>query len=202
MDKQRRVQPSALHPSPGFLRRDLPPVQIVDVSGLPEGGRTTSGYAEFKISTPEARCRIKGVVRWVPAADNSRTRPEDYWFLAGVPPAPYTLFGATGLWLAKRDDVDLGGRGLAPVENLMGDLFAPARIQRGCLGFFFEVETAAHELWGRLEADCGNFPGDGRWVVKAAADAVEEMAREEWDRLTCRFYLSCITGLQLANPQF
>ena len=200
MDRERRVLPSALHPSPGFLRRDLPPIQIVDVSGLPAGGRTTSGYAEFKISTPEARCRIKGVIRWVPDASNPRTRPEDYHYLAGAPLAPYSLFAGTGLWLAKRDDVDLGGRGLAPVENLMGDIFAPVLVQRGCLGIFFEVETAAQEIWGRFLCDCTNGPGDGRWVVKAAADAVEEMSREEWDRLTCRFYITGV-GINLTNPQ-
>lgn len=196
MDSQRRVQPSALHLSPGFHRRDLPPLVLATVLGTSQTGN--SGTCEFMVGTPEVRCRLKGLLRWVPAAGNVLSAPEDYYFLQGG--MPFSRFGASTLWLAKRDDVDMGGRGLRPVENLLGDIFGPVPIpDPGCMGFLFEAETAAPEIWGRLTIDCSGSPGDGAWVLSVAADAVHPMTEEEWARVNSRMYLRG-GGLLLANP--
>lgn len=199
MDSQRRVQPSAMHFSPGFHRKDLPPIVLAEVSL--DGGRILplSGTVDFMVGTPEVRCRIKGLLRWVPAANNLLRQPADYHYLSGG--VPTSRFGGTQLWLAKRDDVDLGGCGFAPVENLLGDIFGPVPVpERGCLGFVFEAETTVPEIWGRFTVDCLAMPGAGRWVLSAAADGVDQMTAEEWARVSCRFYLRAEGGLVLQNP--
>lgn len=196
MDSQRKVQPSALHYSPTLQRRDLSPLVLADCAAE---GRAADGVAEFAITTPEVRCRIKGVIRWVPSAANPLTRPDDYHYMSGAPPLPTSRFAGTGLWLAKRDDVDLGGRGMAPVENLLGDIYTPWLVDRGCLGILFEAETAAMELWGRFYVDLGGFPGPGAWVLKAAANAVEPMNDTEWARVSSRFAIRG-QGIRLSPP--
>jgi hypothetical protein len=198
MDSGRHVQPSALHLSPGFHRKDLPPVVIADVL---DQGRATLGDAEFVVGTPEVRCRIKVLLRWVPAAHNPWKSPDDYHFLAGAPAVPVSRFGPTSLWLAKRDDVDMGGRGCAPVENLAGDIFAGLPIpDRGCLGFVCEAETTVQEIWGRLHLETTS-TGPGRWVLAAAADAMEQLSEREWDRVSTRFFCRVIQGAVLSSPQ-
>lgn len=201
MDSQRKVQSSALHYSPGFHRKDLPPIALAEVSLPPRAALSAAGTCEFRVGTPEVRCRIKGTLRWVPGAANPLTQPDDYHYLSGGPPAvPFSRFGETSLWLAKRDDVDLGGRGLAPVENLAGDIYAGLPVpDRGCLGFVFEAETTVPEIWGRFHVDCRSLPGAGRWVLSAAADAVDQMTDEEWARVSSRFYLAASNGLYLIS---
>ncbi len=196
----RRVQPSALHPSPGFHRRDLPPVVVAEVA-LDDRTRAWSGTAEFAVGTPEVRARIKGLLRWVPDASNPLTLPEHYWLL-DPGGAHINLFGTTNLWLAKRDDVDHGGRGLMPVENLAGDRYAGLPIpEPGCLGWVFEAETTVPEIWGRFQIDASGGIGAGRWVLSAAADAVDPMTEGEWDRVCSRFYVKVQRGLLLSNGQ-
>jgi len=160
----------------------------------------TTADVEFVVGTPEVRCRVKILLRWEPGADNPAVSPDDYHFLAGAPPVPVSRFGTTDLWLAKRDDVDLGGRGCAPVENLAGDIYAGLPIpDRGCLGFVCEAETTVQEIWGRVHLDTLN-TGTGRWVVAAAADAVDQMTEEEWARVSTRFFSRLIRGARMSGP--
>jgi|WetSurMetagenome_2_1015567.scaffolds.fasta_scaffold25843_3 hypothetical protein len=195
----RRVQPSALHLSPCFHRKDLPCQVLANVRIPPAEASIFDGDVEFVVGTPEVRCRVKGLLKWVPAATNPYVLPEHYHFLYGGPPAvPFSRFGQTSLWLAKRDDVDLGGRGCMPVENLVGDIYAGVPIpERGCLGFVFEVEVAVPEIWGRFHIDTADDPGEGRWVLSAAIDAVEQMDEVEWNRVSCRAFVRAIGGLVL-----
>jgi hypothetical protein len=198
MDSGRHVERSALHYSPGFHRKDLPPVVLANVIDVP--ARSRSGDAEFVVGTPEVRCRIKILLRWVPAAQNLLVNPGDYHFLVGG--VPTSRFGATSLWLAKRDDVDMGGRGCMPVENLAGDIYAGLPIpDRGCMGYICEAETVAQEIWGRLVVDVNGLPGAGRWVLAASADAIEQMTEEEWARVSTRFFARAIRGAELSAAQ-
>jgi hypothetical protein len=202
MDRTRAGYPSALHPSARFHRRDLPPLVLANVDGTDaRSEHPTGGQAQFVVGTPEVRCRIKATVLWIPAPENPLVLPDVYWSLQGMPPAPVCRLDGCGLWVAKREDTALGGRAFSPVENLAGDIFQPAPLEVGCLGWTVEAETAADEIYGRLTITTTHEPGAGRWVVRAAADAVEEMTGPEWDRVTSRFFIRALQSCHLSNPE-
>lgn len=202
--RDRVVQSSALHPSPELEHHDLPSIELCEIFEssyrgspivLPNGivipGNHTSGDVEFVVVTPEVRSRIKGVLLFIPGAGLPVT-PDAYW--PDAPAAP--LFGATNLWLAKREDEPVlgGGMGAVPVENLAGSIVAGQPIpDPGCLGYIFEVETTANEIWGRLHIDSEHLRS-GRWVLKVAADAVYPMTPFEWKRVCSRFARRVVRG--------
>ncbi len=200
MLRDRSGYPSALHPSKNFHRKDLPPLRLAEVF-VDTRPWAQTGIAEFAISTPEVRCWIKGALVWTPGAANPLTLPEDYWFIdAGL---PFSRFHDCSLWLTKRQDCPLNGRGCENVENLLGDIFNFAPIpQPGCLGYLFEVQTTAEEIWGRVNLSAVNAPGAGQWMLLACADLESaEVTKEEWDRLTSRFYAKALKTCQLSWGQ-
>lgn len=198
MGRDRIVQPSALHLSPELRHIDLPPVQVVNVLASREAPSSPqTGVAEIVVQTPETRCRVKGVLLWVPRSTNLLVSPADYW-----PAGPRNLFGATSIWLAKRDESAVNGRGAIPVENLAGDIFAGLQIpEPGCLGWMFEVQTSGQEVWGRFAVDA-TATGAGQWMLKATCDAIDPMTDVEWNRVHSRFACRVVSGavLQEGRP--
>jgi len=190
--RERNAEPSALHLS-SMHRKDLPPQILAMVTA---GDRSPiTGVVEFKVTTPEVRCFVKGVLLWCPDAGNPLKAPADY-FTSGP---PSSKFANTALWLAKREMSAIDGVGMVPVENLLGSFYARSPIPApGCLGFMFEAKTAAQEIWGSFFIDT-SFIGPGTWRIFASADAVDPMTAVEWARVNARFAIQVQAGLTLSN---
>jgi hypothetical protein len=203
--------PSALHPSPGFHRRDLP-AQLLCRSTLPLDGRTVigTGTAQFVVTTPDVRARVKLDLIFVPDAAVQAAFPDLLGHFWGTKLAPVNLFDKCALWLTKRGEPGIHG-GHVNVENLLGDIYDGEPIpEPGCLGYHVEAETCAEELWGRVhfgDAEEGfAVPmGLGVWYVRAAAHGYEQMSEGEWERVVSRFAIrveqSCVVTGELPPRQ-
>lgn len=189
--RRRIVQPSALHPSGEFQRRDLPAIDVAFVAGVGGQGPQT-GYAEFVMATPEVRCRIRGSLIFVPqlpGVDLISTM----WDAGGK-------FGGSALWLAKRDEATNGSAERVPVENLVGAYGALRPIpDPGCLGFTFDLEVCADEVWGRFLVDSTLMDFPGKWVLRPSAVAYQAMTDVEWNRLLGRFSVRALHAPTLAG---
>lgn len=180
--------PSANHPSPGFHRRNLPALVVGRI--VHDENVAVTDDAEFVVTTPEVRARVRIDLVWCPdvsvAAPNE---PETYWGTSG---AKANLFDGCTLWLTKRAEATQHGVGCVNVENLVGDIYAPADIpEPGCLGYHVEAETCAEEIWGRFAVG-GVSPAPsglplGVWVLRVACDQKDEMTEDEWNRVLGKF---------------
>jgi len=183
----RQVMRSAFHPTPGLHRKNLPSLILGRISDDFGRVQTTFGLARFVVTTPEVRCLTRIDLHWCP--DTPQTI-EDLW---GTHDAPANAFAGHALWLTKRGEPGLHGAGQQNIENLLGDCYHGIDVpQPGCLGYHLEAETCADELWGRLrlggvdDQTLTDLPA-GIWVLRAACDAVEQLSKEEWDRVLERF---------------
>lgn len=189
----RQVPASGLHPSPGFYRRDLFPVDVARIGvGLGPG---QTGNVEFVVTTPEVRTRVRFSLIFVP--DNG----------AGVavlwpqpkPPGFTTYFGATSLWLTKRDESCNGSGERVPVENLVGDVYLPRPFpDPGCLGFTVDAETMNDEIYGRMLVDGTNLAGGGKWVLRVSVTAYQDLSQREWDRVVGKLAIRVISSVALS----
>jgi hypothetical protein len=151
--------------------------------------------AEFVVGSPEVRCRVRGTLVFVPDLVPGGTTPlaqtvDQFWPSAMTP----SYFGATGLWLAKRDESTNGSGDRVPTENLVGGVYAPRTIpDQGCLGYTFEAETCSDELWGRLTVDGLAMAGaTGKWVLRTSVVAYQLLTENEWRRVLGKFFARAV----------
>lgn len=201
----RIVQPSALHPSPGFHRRDLFPVDLARCSGEESRELASGGVVEFVVTTPEVRSQVRLSLIFVPSTYPGGLVPGlgviDYFWPTPKPVPFASYFGATALWLAKRDESCNGSGENVPVENLVGDVWAPRPLpDPGCLGFTASAETCNDELWGRFTVDASLIVGfAGKWVLRASAVDYQGVSEQEWNRVVGRFAIRVIKSANLAG---
>lgn len=197
----RNVQPSDLHPSPGFHRRELQPIVLGRI--IWSGDFDPSGDAEFVVTTPEIRTRVRLEIIFCPDP-GTIPNPNDPQIFWGWASNRQNLFAGHTLWLTKRSNPELHGWGEVNVENLVGDIWQGEPIPMpGCLGYHIEAETTADEIWGRLHIggvgqQVTQLPA-GTWILRVSADAVHPMEKDEWDRLVSRFARRSLVGANVSN---
>lgn len=192
--RSRIVQPSGLHASPGFFRRDLFPVDLARIGVVTNG--PPSGTVQFVVTTPEVRTRVRFSLVYVPAVAGGN--PVDTLWPQPKPPGFTTNFGATSLWLCKRDESCNGSGERVPVENLVGDVYTPRPLpDNGCLGFTVDAESCNDEIYGRFFVDGTDLAAGGKWVLRVSATAYQEVSQREWDRLVGKLAIRVISSADL-----